>query len=99
MRVIFERSGGFAGRKLQTMLDSTTLTEAQAQTLRQLLERSNFFDLPARLDARAPGADRFNYKVTVENEGESHTVEASDASVPPQLRPLLDWLTRSISVK
>jgi Emfourin len=67
--------------------------------LGKLLEQSRFFELPDRLAANSIGADRFNYKITVEGESGSHTVEAVDSAVPANLRPLLEWLTRSWSAK
>ena len=94
MRIHFERTGGFAGRKVQLTLDSTSLPPSQARHLRSLLARSHFFELPIRLRAQAVGPDRFHYRITVEENERSHTVEAAEAAVPAEMRPLLDWLTR-----
>jgi len=99
VRVLFERSGGFAGLKLQGSLDSANLSRSEACRLERLLKQSRFFNLPATLRSSSPGADRFNYKVTVETAGTRHTVEASEAAVPAEMRPLLDFLTRSLFVK
>ncbi len=99
MRIKFERTGGFAGRRLQGSLDSTVLPEPQAHRLAELLDSSHFFDLPPKLESPSPGADRFRYKVTVETESASHTVETAEAAVPAGLRPLIEWLTRSVAVK
>ena len=99
MRIRFERTGGFAGRKLQESIDSSSLPEPQVRLLLELLAQAHSFDLPFKLESATPGADRFNYKVTVETESGTHTVEANDAAVPVELRPLLAWLTRSLSLK
>jgi hypothetical protein len=96
MRITFERTGGFAGRKLQGSLDSSRLPQPKARKLEELLKKSGFFDLPAALVAEERGADRFNYKVTVETDAGRHTVEANDAAIPGRLRPLLDFLARSL---
>jgi hypothetical protein len=96
MRVVFERSGGFAGRKIHGSLDSSMRPISEARRLTRLIERSRFFELPSILEPTEPGADRFDYRVTVESEEGRHTVEASEAAVPGSLRPLLDLLTRSI---
>ena len=85
----FERTGGFAGLSQRATLDSESLTPEQ---LEETLEHSRFFELPVKLEARAPGADRFQYLLTVEDKGRVHTVRAGDAAVPDSLRPLLDWL-------
>ena len=99
MRVIFERTGGFAGRKLQGSLDSSRLPQPKARKLKELLRKSGFFELPPTLVSEDPGTDRFNYRVTVETDDNRHTVEANDAAIPGQLRPLLDFLTRALLEK
>jgi len=96
MRVLFERSGGFSGRKIQGSLDSSMLPSSEARRLSRLIEQARFFELPPILESTEPGADRFNYRVTVESEQGRHTVEASEAAVPGPMRPLLDFLTRTV---
>ena len=95
MRIHFQRTGGFAGRKLEGILDSSALPPAQVRQLRELLRQSHFFDKPSEIEPQAPGADRFSYKITVEYNNRRHTVEAMEGSVPGEMRPLLDFLTRS----
>jgi hypothetical protein len=95
MRILFERTGGFAGRKLQGSLDSSALPPTQAHRLKRLLEKSRFFELPTALELSSSSADQFYYKVTVENENSRHTVEAGDGAIPGEMRPLLDFLARS----
>jgi hypothetical protein len=94
MRLFFERTGGFAGMKLQRALDSKDLPPGDVKQLGALLRKSRFFDLPPELKTSSPGPDRFHYKLTIENEAGIRTVEGSDASVPEEMRPLIDWLTR-----
>jgi len=96
MRIFFERTGGFAGRKLQGSLDSSTLPVSQARVLEELLKQSGFFDLPPVLQSSQPGADRFSYKVTVETKEAKHTVEAVETAIPASMRPFLEFVTRSI---
>jgi hypothetical protein len=95
MKILFERTGGFAGLKLQGTLDTSDLPPTQAHHLKELLKKSRFFELPAELELQSPGPDQFNYKVTVENESGRHTVEACDGAIPGEMRPLLDFLARS----
>lgn len=94
MRIIFERSGGFAGRRVQTRIDTSNLTAAQASQLQRLVAESGFFGLPGRLQSAEPKPDRFQYSLTVETGEGSHTVQASEEAVPQGMRPLLDWLSR-----
>ncbi len=93
MRVSFERTGGFAGMRVTATIDSESLPPEEERKLRHMVEATDFFQLPATLQAPTPGADRFVYRLTVESDGQRHTVEASDAAVPSSLRPLLEWLT------
>lgn len=95
MKILFERTGGFTGRKVQGTLDSSDLPPNQARQLIKLLKKSRFFELPAELELPSPGADQFNYKVTIENENGRHTVKAGDGAIPGEMRPLLDFLARS----
>ena len=92
MRILYERTGGFAAIKLERIFDSTRLSPTEARHLERLLQKSCFFDLPLELKSTAPGADRFHYKLTVETGQGSRTVEAGESAVPPSLRPLLHWL-------
>jgi len=94
MRILFERSGGFAGRKLHASLDVQSLSAEDARQLQELLERSRFFELPSKLETPRAGADRFTYRVTVETEDGARTIEAGEGAVPAPMRPLIDWLTR-----
>ena len=94
MYVEFERSGGFAGLCLQLQVDTTTLPKAEAAELLQMVQQSAFFTLPEQSVAESSGADRFNYKLTIEHEGQRHTVETMDSSAPATLTPLLERLTR-----
>jgi hypothetical protein len=38
-------------------------------------------------------ADQFQYKVTIEDDTQTHTVETTDMAAPAELRPLLRQLT------
>jgi hypothetical protein len=96
MHILLERTGGFAGLKRQGSLDSSTLPLPQERRLKELLKRSRFFELPSVLEREPQGVDLFIYRVTVETEKGTHTVAASEAAVPAEMRPLLDFLTRSL---
>jgi hypothetical protein len=93
MRVLFERSGGFAGRALRREVDCAGLPEAEATRLREVVRQAGFFGLPGRISSSGPGADRFHYRVTVESESDTHTVDMDESAVPPSVRPLLDFFS------
>jgi hypothetical protein len=93
MLVIFERSGGFAGLRLLTTVDTATLSAEEAALLHRLIESAAFFKLPQRIRTTQPSADRFRYMVQVETQEQRHTVEIEEGAAPASLRPLLEWLT------
>jgi len=92
LRVDWERTGGFAGMRMAATMDSESLSEGEADRLRELVEAAGFFELPEEMVGPG-GADRFLYTLTVEMEGRRHTVHTSEAAAPPGLRSLIRWLT------
>ena len=65
MKIHFEKSGGFAGLRLSHDLDRADLSPEERGELDRLVERAQFFDLPAEVRALNPGADRFQYRLTM----------------------------------
>ena len=90
MKISYRRTGGFAGMVMSFDIDTETLPEEQAGEIQGLVSAADFFALPATITSSAPGADQFQYKLTVETEGRRHTVEVGDAAVPENLWPLLN---------
>lgn len=98
MRMHYVRTGGFAGIKLETQVDSETLPPEEARSLVDEVRQSGFFKLPGQLKAAPGGADRFQYTLTIWDAAEVHTVEIGEAQMPDSLRPLvqhLDLLART----
>ena len=94
MRVEFERSGGFGGLRRVCTVDEGTLPPEAARQLRDLVHGARFFDLPAEIRASQPGADRFRYRLTVDDGERRHTVDLDEAAAPDGVWPLVDWLSR-----
>ena len=92
LRIQFERRGGFAGIALGTSIDLDTLPAAERERIQALVESADFFSLPPNMGSQEPGGDRFQYTVTVQSAGRSHTVRTDDAGAPPALRSLLESL-------
>jgi hypothetical protein len=96
MKIYFERSGGFMGRNVSTVVDTNQIPPEQALSLLNKVDKSDFFCLPESASGGMEGlsgADQLCYKVTVEVAGVQHTVETSDSNAPEQLQPLLDELS------
>jgi len=99
MRVVLERSGGFAGISQTYSVSSDELPAEEAQKVADFVEAAGFFGLPSIIRSTEPGADRFQYKITVESEHGSHTVQMDEAAVPPRLQPVLNWMKNAARKK
>jgi hypothetical protein len=93
MRISFERSGGFAGMIMSTTVDTANLPANEASQLQQLVEVADFFNLATVISSPNAQYDRFQYRVTVEDNDKQHTVTVSESGIPATLAPLIDWLT------
>lgn len=93
LRAHLERSGGFAGLRASADVNSESLSSDETQHLRQLVDAAEFFKLPETIRAKNPGADRFQYKITIEDDQQTHTVVVDEAAMPTELRPLIQWLS------
>jgi hypothetical protein len=91
--ILFERTGGFMGRKVSIKLDLDDLPHDQAGTLKRLLDESDFFSLPENLITR-PIPDEFIYTITAEKDDHQKTVRVSDTTATDALRPLITELSQ-----
>lgn len=96
MKIHFERSGGFAGMTMNVDIDAHALSDTEREALMTHLSNAEFFALPSAIaDQSTTGADRYNYRITIQSDDRTHTVECTDGSAPASLTPLLDWLNDS----
>ncbi len=93
MRIHFERTGGFAGIRLQTTVDTDQLSPKEARQLSSLVDAAKLFDLPDAPPPASQGADQFQYKLVVDAQGKQKTITTNDAAATQDLQALLDWLT------
>ncbi len=91
MRVLCKRTGGVAGLRVPAEVDSEQLTAAQARELKKLVEEANLFDQPAKPRSKAM-PDQFQYEITVEDEGKTHSFMTNDAAASDELLGLVDWV-------
>ncbi|MGA2517832.1 MAG: protealysin inhibitor emfourin [Thermodesulfobacteriota bacterium] len=92
LRISVERTGGFAGMVMRTAVDKKDLAPDEALKLHQLIEEADFFNLPREIMPPSRSRDRFQYKLTVEENGRQHTVRVSEEAMPEKLKPLVKWL-------
>ena len=92
MQVQIERSGGFAGVRISRAIRSEELAPEEERELRQLVEAAGFFELPEVIRSSTAKPDDFEYRVSVELDNRSHSIQVDDSAVPARLRPLLNLL-------
>ena len=97
-KISFERTGGFMGRKVSVTLDLDDLPDEQADLLDDLLDEADFFELPSDLTKPAM-PDAFTYNITVSSDDKEHSVRCSDTTMPDDLRPLLEELSKQARIK
>ena len=94
-KILFERTGGFMGRKVSVTIDLDDLPKEQAEMLTEFLDDADFFELPADL-TKPSVPDSFTYNITVVKE---YSVRVSDSTAPDELRPLLEELGKQARMK
>ena len=93
MRIVCERSGGFAGLTTRVEIDSNALTAAQNRELQTLIEQAHLLDQPAKKRrANNVAADGFQYDLIVEADEANRTLTLNDGSASAEMLALIDWL-------
>lgn len=94
MHIEFEISGGYANINLAYRGDTDKLPPEVASKLLRLIESSRVFELEqSEIVSRSAGPpDVFFYKLTLYEGGQKKTLSFNDATVPDQLKPLLEFL-------
>jgi len=85
MQISYERSGGFAGIRFHTVINTSELLPEEANTLLELLDEMDFFELPECIENDAM-PDHFNYKFTVDDGQRIHTVEVSASAMSEEMQ-------------
>jgi hypothetical protein len=91
-KIIFKRTGGIAGREMESNIDLNEMPDHESQELMRLISETNFFNIPQNLISTGT-PDEYEYTVTVEAGNSHHTIHTSDSSASDSLRPLLDKLS------
>jgi len=94
MHIDFEISGGYANINLIYRGDTEKLPPEVASKLLRLIESSGVFELQQNEIAPSSGGppDTFFYKLTLYKGDQRKSLSFNDATVPEQLKPLLEFL-------
>lgn len=94
-RISFLRSGGlFAGDRLETSVHLAELPQEEAADIEHDLAAVDLDALARGSTLPGRGADVYQYDLTVERDGETRDLTVAEPAVPPELRPLIERLTR-----
>jgi hypothetical protein len=99
IRVCLQRSGGFTGIPIITMVDTANLPSVEAEQLRQLIKSADFLNLPPVISTGNALPDRFQYQIAVEDNNKKHSITVSESVIPDKLRPLIDFVMKMGSRK
>jgi hypothetical protein len=91
MHVTIQRTGGFAGIPSTKSIHAASLSAPEIDHLERMIKSARFFELPALIPSK-PQPDRFEYRITVEQDGKKHSVTAAEPVLPAELKPLVDWM-------
>jgi hypothetical protein len=89
VRIVFRQSGGFLGAPREC--DTANLDDATARQAARLLEQAG---VHGSREQTAPNArDATRYELTIIKDGTSTRVVTDDATVSPELLPLIEFLS------
>jgi hypothetical protein len=94
MRVHFESGGGVTGPagNRSASFDTAQMPAPDAAELQRLVQAANLSSLVGRAAPASTRPDEMAYEITVEQDGRTQTISATQRTMPPELRPLMAWL-------
>ena len=89
MKLHFTRTGGLAGTKLEARLDTAELPAAEGQSFERLAAEAPLLE---NRRAAPRSADRFVYRLAIEQDARESVAQFDDESLPERLRAVVDRL-------
>ncbi|HVT58826.1 MAG TPA: protealysin inhibitor emfourin [Thermoanaerobaculia bacterium] len=102
VRIVFQRSGGFAGLPAPAQsleIDSRQLQPDRARELERLVGDAALAGQPVPGKAAAAVRDGFQYHLRVEDDSRTDELVLSDGAIPAKLLPLVRWLSREVDAR
>jgi hypothetical protein len=88
MKIEVIRSGGFAGLRRSKTIDANQLSASDRKRIEEVLNAANFFKLPETV-TQSQSRDEFQYRISINVGGESHTIVRSERELTGPLNELL----------
>jgi hypothetical protein len=94
MKIELIRSGGFAGTRMETSVDTSNLSADEAERIQDLVRRLDLDALRRQASSSRVSPDEFQYDLTVIEGDSRQRLRLSESALTPELRTLLDLLVR-----
>ncbi len=91
-KIRLTRSGGLAGIDLVASVDVDDLPEHTKSSVRSAVSGLGRAGAAAPPAGPPPGADRYQYDLVIDADGERRSVTAHDGALSPELRTVVDAL-------
>ena len=91
MIITLSRSGGFTGLPITKTIDTTKIPSETAERIEELVRTSQFFTVH-HPEPTQPKPDQFIYRLTVEDEVVSQTLEIPEHTLTPEMKELIRYL-------
>jgi hypothetical protein len=92
VRLELTRSGGIGGLSLTRSIDTNALATPESQEVERLAAQLDLAGLAQRSPLRGSGGDRFQYDLSVDEQGRRYQVTAAEDVLPPELKELFAWM-------
>ena len=92
MKIEFRQSGGFAGLTRSIEIDLDEITVQEAESLKSLVDRSKFFNLPEPVQRVIP--DEEQIFISIEMKGHSRSIFMGKSELPDDLKQLVKYLSK-----
>jgi hypothetical protein len=92
MIIRVERTGGFAGMTMRSVINTEQLDPEDRQNLMELVESSGIFESSPESDPDQQGRDRFHYSLTIEYHEQHRTLELDESEIPDSWQSLIQCI-------
>jgi hypothetical protein len=97
MKVRYRQTGGFTGVTLGCELDTEKMPPSEAQELARVVKQTEPDKVGVKTSPR--GRDLTNYEIVVQDGGQTTRIVLDDMTIPSNVQPLLDFLSRRASAR
>jgi len=94
MRLRLVRTGGLAGMRLCSDIDTASMPAVEARHLEDLVRSADVRQPPPGIEGNTLSRDHFQYELHVEAEGKEQVIRIAEPNVSEGLKPLIKELVK-----